>query len=129
LTSGEPAQTVKIVHLTPTCSATRRGVQVKNVKRAWQRAVLVAHGFQPEYATKVIRDDATNEARTVHTALPTKDSQERLRSINLRFHDLPKGGGQSVLDAGVPLHRIQKWLGHTRHLPDLHVPDGRLGRR
>jgi hypothetical protein len=72
------------------------GTRVKKVKRAWQRAVLVAHGFQPQYATKVIRDDATNEERTIHTALLTKDSQERLRSIKPPLPRSAKGGWQSV---------------------------------
>jgi hypothetical protein len=81
---------------------------VKNVNRAWQRAVLVAHGFQPEYATKVIRDDATNEERTVHTALLTKDSQERLRSITSASTICEREARSRWLDAGVPLQRFEE---------------------
>src|SRR5262249_25028104 len=36
-----------------------------------------------------------------------------LRAIDLHFHDLRREAGSHWLDAGLPLHRIQKWLGHA----------------
>jgi hypothetical protein len=38
---------------------------------------------------------------------------EQLRSIDLHFHDLRREAGSRWLDAGVPLHTIQRWLAHT----------------
>ena len=49
------------------------GEQVKDVKRAWQRAVLLAHGHKPADATKVRGE------KTVKTALLTPDCQQRLQ--------------------------------------------------
>jgi integrase len=87
------------------------GEPVKDIKRAWQRALLLAHGHKPEYVRKTVGEG--EQARTVHTALLTTASQKRLRVIDLHFHDLRREAGSRWLDAGVPLHRIQKWLGHT----------------
>jgi integrase len=84
------------------------GEPVSDIKRAWQRALLVANGHKPEYAIKTAADGLT-----VKTALLTPESQQRLRDIDLHFHDLRREAGSRWLDAGVPLHRIQKWLGHT----------------
>ena len=84
------------------------GEPVKDIKRAWQRALLLAHGHKPAYVTRT-----TTDAVTVKTALLTPESQQGLRAIDLHFHDLRREAGSRWLDAGVPLHRIQKWLGHT----------------
>jgi integrase len=36
-----------------------------------------------------------------------------LRAIDLHFHDPRREAGSRCLEGGVPLHRIQKWLGHA----------------
>ena len=82
----------------PTSSATRVGEQVKDIKRTWHVAVLKAHGHKPKY--------------TPSKAL-APESLRQLEGIDLRFHDLRREAGSRWLDAGVPLHRMQKWLGHT----------------
>ena len=74
------------------------GEPVANFKRAWQCALLKTHGFKPRY-TK------TNGL--------TPECVAQLASIDLHFHDLRREAGSRWLDAGVPLHRIQKWLGHA----------------
>ncbi len=87
------------------------GERIIDVKRAWQRAVLKAHGHAPRYVVKV--EGEGDEARRVHTALLTPESQAVLQAIDLHFHDLRREAGSRWLDAGVPLHRIQKWLRHA----------------
>jgi integrase len=53
------------------------------------------------------------------TSLPPKSTastgrfQNLLRDINLHFHDLRREAGSRWLDAGLPLHQVQRWLGHT----------------
>ena len=86
------------------------GERIRDVKRAWQRAVLKAHGHTPRYVVKVGDGE---QARRVHTALLTPESQAALRTIDLHFHDLRREAGSRWLEGGVPLHRIQKWLGHA----------------
>jgi integrase len=87
------------------------GEQVSSIKRGWQAAVLRAHGHKPVYVVKVVGEGKS--ARKVRTALLTRDSQAALRSIDLHFHDLRREAGSRWLERGVPLHRIQKWLGHA----------------
>lgn len=87
------------------------GEPVKGFKRAWQRALLRAHGYTPRYVVKVVGEGT--EARKVYTALLTAESQAALRAIDLHFHDLRREAGSRWLDGGIALHRIQKWLGHT----------------
>jgi integrase len=53
------------------------------------------------------------ETRRIHTAVLTPESRAALRAIDLHFHDLRREAGSRWLDAGVPLHRIQQWLGHA----------------
>jgi integrase len=90
---------------------TQLGEPVKNFKRAWQRAVLRAHGHKPQYVVRIVREKGGE--RRVPTALLTPESQATLRSIDLHFHDLRREAGSRWLDHGVPLHRIQQWLGHA----------------
>ncbi len=87
------------------------GEPVKGFKRAWERAVLKAHGHKPVYRSRVVGEGEA--ARKVPTAALTADSRATLRSIDLHFHDLRREAGSRWLDSGVPLHRIQKWLGHA----------------
>jgi integrase len=85
------------------------GEPVKSIKRAWERVVLLAHGYRAEYVVKP-QDGA---AKAVRTAALTAESRARLRAIDLHFHDLRREAGSRWLDAGVPLHRIRAWLGHV----------------
>jgi integrase len=74
------------------------GEQVKDIKRTWNVAVLKAHGHKPTY--------------TPNKAL-TPESLEQLAKIDLHFHDLRREAGSRWLEAGAPLHKVQRWLGHT----------------
>jgi integrase len=75
------------------------GEAVKSFKRSWATATLRAHGRTPEYIKG--------------SALLTPACLEWLRAIDLHFHDLRREAGSRWLDAGVPLHTIQRWLGHA----------------
>lgn len=74
------------------------GQQVARVKRAWDTAVLKAHGFKPAWLASGMLD---------------ADSRARFAAINLHFHDLRREAGSRWLDGGVPLHAIRDWLGHS----------------
>ena len=75
------------------------GERVKSHKRAWNTAVLKAHGYDPTY-TKTVNLIATR-------------SRAALATIDLHFHDLRREAGSRWLEGGVPLHTIRDWLGHT----------------
>ena len=83
------------------------GEQIGSVKRAWERAVLKAHGHRPGYVVKQV------EGKAIKTAALDPESREALRRIDLNFHDLRREAGSRWLDGGVPLHRVQMWLGHS----------------
>ena len=74
------------------------GKRVKSHKRAWQTAVLKAHGYEPTY-TKTLNLTAASRAA--------------LATIDLHFHDLRREAGSRWLEGGVPLHTVRDWLGHT----------------
>ena len=74
------------------------GEPVLGFKRAWQTAVLKAHGQVPAFV------NGTNLSPETRAAL---------KAIDLHFHDLRREAGSRWLDGGVPLHQIQAWLGHT----------------
>jgi integrase len=66
--------------------------------RAWEAAVLRAHGLQPKYTkTKGL----------------TADCRAALAKIDLTFHDLRHEAGSRLLERGWPLHHIQAMLGHA----------------
>jgi integrase len=73
------------------------GQQVTNVKRAWETAVLRAHGHTPGWQTSSL----------------APPSRAALRAIDLHFHDLRHEGASRMLEAGWPLHHIQHMLGHA----------------
>lgn len=75
------------------------GEPITEFKRAWQSVRLRAHGHTPVYQKR--------------TAKLTPECQEQLRKVGLHFHDLRREAGSRWLDAGIPLHTIQRWLGHT----------------
>ena len=57
------------------------GEQVKDVKRALERAVLKAHGYRPRYVVKIIGQG--DDARPQHTAQLTIVSQAARQAIDL----------------------------------------------
>jgi integrase len=86
------------------------GQRATTFKRAWERAVLVAHGHKAEY---IMRPAKSEGQKSVKTAMLTPESRTQLRAINLHFHDLRREAGSRWLDGGVPLHTIRDWLGHA----------------
>lgn len=84
------------------------GQRVRSFKRAWEKAVLRAHGIKPSYLVKV------KDGRKVWTATLTPESRAELRRIDLHFHDLRREAGSRWLDSSVvPLTAIRDWLGHS----------------
>jgi integrase len=77
---------------------TEIGTRILNIKRAWATAVLKSHGNTPTYTATQNFDAASRAA---------------LDPIDRHFHDLRREAGSRWLDAGVPLHTIRDWLGHT----------------
>ncbi len=67
-------------------------------RKAWETAVLKAHGVTPEW--------------TENNAL-TPACREALKRIDLHFHDLRHEAGSRLLERGWPLHHIQRMLGHA----------------
>jgi integrase len=82
------------------------GGRVKCIRRAWQTAVLKAHGQTPVWAWK------RNRAKK-GTGKLAPESLEQFRTINLHFHDLRHEAGSRLLEAGWPLHEVQQMLGHA----------------
>jgi integrase len=74
------------------------GGKVGSVKRAWETAVLKAHGQVPQW--------------TKGKKLAT-ESRKVLDAIDLHFHDLRHEGGSRLLEAGWPIHHVQHMLGHA----------------
>ena len=73
------------------------GARVGNVKRAWETAILKAHGHIPKWAGSHGLSQVTRATLT---------------AIDLHFHDLRHEAGSRLLEAGVPLHHVQAMLGH-----------------
>lgn len=73
------------------------GARVRSAKKAWETALLRAHGYEPEW-----------KGSTLSPA-----SRAQLRAINLHFHDLRHEAGCRWLEAGWPIHHVQEMLGHT----------------
>jgi integrase len=82
------------------------GEQVKDVKRAWQTAVLKAHGHEPTWTW-------TKKTAKKGSGTLSADSRQAYRAIGLHFHDLRHEAGSRLLEAGWPLHEIQQMLGHA----------------
>ena len=75
------------------------GLQVGNVKRAWETAVLKAHGHRPQW---------TKQSKAL-----SAESRAALDVVDLHFHDLRHEAGSRLLEAGWPLHHVQHMLGHA----------------
>jgi integrase len=74
------------------------GQRVRDVKKAWETAVLKAHGHTPKW----VRNNSLASA-----------SREAFRAANLTFHDLRHEAGSRLLEAGWPLHNVAHMLGHA----------------
>jgi integrase len=74
------------------------GAEVTDVKKAWETAVLKAHGHTPKW----VRNNSLSPA-----------SREAFRAANLTFHDLRHEAGSRLLEAGWPLHNVAHMLGHA----------------
>ena len=74
------------------------GAKVASIKRAWDTAVLKAHGYTPEWTT-------SNKLAA--------SSRAALRDINLHFHDLRHEAGSRFVDGGMPIHHVKELLGHA----------------
>jgi integrase len=76
------------------------GEHIKGVKKAWQTAVLKAHGHRPQWVKGKINQLAA-------------ESQAAYRAINLHFHDLRREFGSRVLESGSSLVEARDLLGHA----------------
>jgi integrase len=89
------------------------GQRQRSIKKAWETAVLKAHGHEPTWVNG--------------TLAPV--SRAALRAIDLHFHDLRHEAGCRWLEAGWPIHHVQEMLGH-RNLSQtstyLHAAEGGL---
>ena len=82
------------------------GQQVKDVKRAWQTAVLKAHGHEPTWTW-------TKKTTKKGSGTLSAESRQAYRAIDLHLHDLRHEAGSRLLEAGWPLHEVQQMLGHA----------------
>jgi integrase len=74
------------------------GQAVASTKKGWETALLRAHGHEPTW--------------TASRGL-SAESRRALRAIDLHFHDLRHEAGSRMLEAGWPLHHVQRMLGHA----------------
>jgi integrase len=76
------------------------GERIGSVKKAWQTAVLKAHGHAPQWVKG-------------KKNLLAAESQAAYRAINLHFHDLRREFGSRVLESGSSLIEARDLLGHA----------------
>ena len=89
------------------------GQAIKSPKKAWQTAVLKAHGHQPEWVQGKQRLGPV--------------SQHAYAEIDLHFHDLRHEAGSRWLEGGMPLHHVKELLGHADiSTTDIYLSAGRL---
>jgi Phage integrase family len=84
------------------------GQRIGNVRRAWQTAVLRAHGHKPVLD---LEEEDRGEGEGGTRLSP--ESEAAYRTINLHFHDLRHEGGSRLLEAGWPVHDVQHMPGHA----------------
>lgn len=84
------------------------GRRVGSVRRAWQTAVLRAHGHKPTWIWK--KKTGPGDKGTTRLS---PESEAAYRAIDLHFHDLRHEGGSRLLEAGWPVHHVQHMLGHA----------------
>jgi integrase len=75
------------------------GGEVKSIRRAWETAVLKAHGrHTPDWIGK---------------GKLSRESRATLRGIDLHFHDLRRQFACTLLESGADLHDVRDFLGHA----------------
>ena len=84
------------------------GRRILSVRRAWQTAVLKAHGHQPVWIWK--KKGGPNDKGSTRLS---PESETAYRRIDLHFHDLRHEAGSRLLEAGWPVHHVQHMLGHA----------------
>jgi integrase len=92
---------------------TATGERILTFKRAWQTAVLKAHGHTPTFVTTKVAKPRAEGAKPGKATNLSPACRATLQAIDLHFHDLRREAGSRWLDAGLPLHQVQAWLGHT----------------
>jgi integrase len=85
------------------------GRRVRSVKRAWQTAVLKAHGHTPVWVWTKKKNGPNGKGNTNLSP----DSKAVYRALDLHFHDLRHEGGSRLLEGGWPVHHVQHMLGHA----------------
>jgi integrase len=68
-----------------------------SIKKAWETAVLKAHGHTPAWVKGSL----------------APISRAAIRKVDLHFHDLRHEAGCRWLEAGWPIHHVQEMLGHA----------------
>ena len=76
------------------------GEPLKTFKKAWTVAVLKAHGIDPQWRKGSYKDLSA-------------ECQQRLRDINLHWHDLRHEYASRLVERGVPLAQVRDLLGHA----------------
>jgi integrase len=74
------------------------GQRVSSVRKAWDTAVLKAHGHSPVW---------------VGGNALSPECRSKLRTIDLHFHDLRHEAGSRFVEAGWPIHHVRDLLGHA----------------
>jgi integrase len=82
------------------------GHRVKSIKRAWETAVLKAHGHSPIWIW-------TKGKSRKGAGKLSPESRALYRQLDLHFHDLRDEAGSRLLEAAWPLHEVQQMLGHA----------------
>ena len=89
------------------------GEPLKTFKKAWQVAVLKAHGVDPQWRKGSYKD-------------LTSECQQRFRDINLHWHDLRHEYASRLVEHGVPLAQVRDLLGHASILTTERYDNQRL---
>ena len=74
------------------------GERIHSVDKAWQAAVLRAHGHAPTWTA---------------TGALTAESRHAPQAVDLRFNDLRYEAGCRWLEAGWPIQHVREMLGHA----------------
>lgn len=76
------------------------GEALKTIEKAWEVTVLKAHGVDPRWGKGNYKDLSA-------------ECQQRLRDINLHWHDLRHEYASRLVERGVPLAQVRDLLGHA----------------